>query len=104
MPPNAKKVANWNLIQQQLLNNGATDVQGLGILFKFNSYQAKLNAQTAMQGVIPWAFFIGPNSAATLNVVPGIPTVNAAIVTFYTSAVPGGRITSNDENFFMIGR
>jgi hypothetical protein len=100
----ARKSANWDIIHQMLINNGAEDIQGLRILYKFPSHQSRANAQTALSAAIPWAFFAGPNCAAALGVPAGIPTINSATITFYSSALPQGRITSSNDNFFMFGK
>jgi hypothetical protein len=54
-----------------LINNGAQDIQGLKMVYKFPSNQSRANAQTVLSAAIPWAFFAAPNCAAAL----GVPAV-----------------------------
>lgn len=101
---NTRRNNNWDRVKAEMVANGATDVGNLGIVFKFQTWQTKTDAQRAMKTAIPWAFFIGAESAAVCGVPAGIPTIGALVLTYYSDAVEqeGGGMSTHDDNFFCI--
>eukprot|EP00475_Leptophrys_vorax_P024526 TRINITY_DN3386_c0_g1_i3.p1 TRINITY_DN3386_c0_g1~~TRINITY_DN3386_c0_g1_i3.p1 ORF type:complete len:170 (-),score=56.71 TRINITY_DN3386_c0_g1_i3:75-584(-) len=88
-----------------LTANGAENVRDMDCVFKFASWDALYAARRALRDVndddnVAWAFFLSPESAGALGYPQGIPTVNTAVITFFSLAQ--ATLTSDRYDFFAL--